>query len=109
MQKLMCIVASALVCACLLAAQGGPPRLSAVDPATGKAGANATASGENLGRATVVAVFLSDANTDHKAQVVEQSAEKIVFRVPAVKPGAYNLSVQVKNDIFIQPVRFTVE
>jgi hypothetical protein len=90
-------------------AQGVPPRISAVEPGAGKAGATITANGENLGKQIVVAVFLSDSDADHKAVVVEQTAEKIVLRVPAVKPGSYNLSVQVKNDIFIQPVRFTVE
>lgn len=87
----------------------GPPRLAGVEPVKGKAGATVTATGENLGKSQVVAVFLSDANSDYKVAVVEQTAEKIVFRVPAVKADTYNVSLQVRSEIFIQPVRFTVE
>ena len=41
--------------------------------------------------------------------MIEQTSEKIVFRVPAIKAAIYNVALQVKSDIFIQPVRFTVE
>ncbi len=108
MQRLASAGLVLLISVWVLFAQG-PPRLASVEPATGKSGATATATGENLGKAGVAAVFLSDANSDHKVSVVEQTAEKIVFRVPSVKPAIYNVSLQVKNDIFIQPVRFTVE
>jgi hypothetical protein len=46
---------------------------------------------------------------DYKATVVEQTAAKIVVKVPQVKPGGYNISIHVGNNIFIQPVRYTVE
>lgn len=94
--------------AALLLAQGAP-RLTGVEPVSGKVGGTVTATGENLGKSSVAAVFLSDANSDYKVTVVEQTAEKIVFRVPSVKPASYNVSLQVRNDIFIQPVRFKVE
>ena len=108
MKRLHFVAAILLLAGSLLPAQG-PPRLSGVEPTTGKSGATATAIGENLGKPNVIAVFLSDANTDHKVVVIEQTSEKIVFRVPAIKAATYNVSLQVKNDIFIQPVRFTVE
>ena len=31
------------------------------------------------------------------------------MKVPQVKPGGYNVSIQVGNGILIEPVRFTVE
>ena len=108
MKKLNFVAAILLLFISVVGAQG-PPRLSGVEPTTGKSGATATATGENLSRANVVAVFLSDANTDHKVAVIEQTSEKIVFRVPAIKAATYNVALQVNNDIFIQPVRFTVE
>jgi hypothetical protein len=40
---------------------------------------------------------------------VEQSAEKIVVKVPQVKSGRYNISIQVGDKLFIKPVRFTVD
>ena len=108
MRKVCHIAGILLLSISLLLAQGAP-RLTGVEPTTGKVGSTATATGENLGKPPVIAVFLSDANSDHKVAVVEQTPEKIVFKVPAVKPQTYNVSLQVRNEIFIQPVRFTVE
>jgi hypothetical protein len=89
-------------------AQGGP-RLTGVEPVTGKVGDNLTVMGENLGKETVEAVLLSDDETDYLAELVEQTDAKIVMKVPAVKAGGYNVSIQIDNNIYIQPVRFTVE
>ena len=85
------------------------PHIATVDPASGKVSDAITVTGENLGKGHVSAVFLSDKKTDYKATIVEQSAEKIVMKVPQVAPGDYNVSIQTGNTIFIQPVRFTVE
>jgi hypothetical protein len=84
-------------------------RVTAVDPATGKSNDTITVSGENLGKAHVAAVFLSDDKDDFKAVIVSQEASKIVIKVPAVKPGSYNVSIQAANAILIQPIKFTVE
>ena len=84
-------------------------RVTGVDPATGKANDMVTVAGENLGKGKVSAVFLSDDKDDHKASVVSQEADKIVIKVPDVKPGSYNVSIQTGNSIFIQPIRFTVQ
>ena len=108
MKRMGAGMALLLLAACLAWGQGAP-RLTGVDPATAKVGQTVTAAGENLGKGTVIAVFLSDANNDYRLQVVEQTPEKIVFRVAQVKPASYNVSLQVKNEIFIQPVRLTVE
>jgi hypothetical protein len=85
------------------------PQVTGVDPASGKVNDDITIAGENLGKATVVAVFLSDDKTDYKATIVDQSAEKIVMKVPQVKAGTYNISVQVGTNILIKPVKFTVQ
>jgi len=91
-----------------LAAQESP-RVTGVDPASGKANDTITVSGENLGKSRVAAVFLSDDKDDFKAVIVSQEADKIVIKVPAVKPGSYNVSIQASNAILIQPTKFTVE
>ena len=93
----------------LLVAQGTTPRVTAVDPASGKANDMVTVTGESLEKSHVSAVFLSDDKDDHKVSVVSQAADKIVIKVPDVKPGDYNVSIQSGNAIFIQPVRFTVQ
>jgi len=85
------------------------PSFTTVDPISGKVNDQITVTGENLGKASVSAVFLSDDKNDYKATIVEQSDTKIVMKVPQVKPGSYNVSYQKGNSIYIQPVRFTVE
>jgi hypothetical protein len=85
------------------------PQVTGVDPASGKVNDDVTIAGENLGKATVVAVFLSDDKMDYKATIVDQSADKIVMKVPQVKAGIYNVSVQVGTNILIKPVKFTVQ
>lgn len=84
-------------------------RITAVDPTSGKVNDTITVTGDSLGKAVVSGVFLSDDQNDHKATIVDQETGKIVFRVPQVKAGDYNVSIQVGNSLLIQPVRFTVQ
>jgi hypothetical protein len=84
------------------------PKITSVDPTTGKVNDSITLTGENLGKDSVAGVFLSDDKNDYKAALVDQSSEKIVVKVPQVKPGRYNVSIQVGAQIYIEPVRFTV-
>jgi IPT/TIG domain len=84
-------------------------RITAVDPATGKVNDTITVTGESLGKAVVSGVFLSDDTNDHRATIVDQEGSKIVFKVPQVKAGDYNVSIQVGNSLLIQPIRFTVQ
>jgi hypothetical protein len=102
------LMAGALLTASLALGQA-TPRVSGVEPEAGKADSNMTVTGENLGSDTVLGIYLSDDKSDYPATVVEQTAEKIVVIVPQVMPGGYNISIHVGNNIFIQPVRFTVE
>jgi hypothetical protein len=85
------------------------PQVTGVEPPSGKVNDSVTVSGENLGKTNVSAVFLSDDKNDYKATVVEQSEQKIVMKVPQVKSGNYNVSIQVGDKLFIKPVRFKVE
>jgi hypothetical protein len=87
----------------------GSPKITGVDPGMGKVNDSVTVSGSNLEKSSVAAVFLSDEKTDYKATIVEQAADKIVMKVPQVKPGSYNVSIQVGTGILIEPVRFTVQ
>ncbi|HVB58223.1 MAG TPA: IPT/TIG domain-containing protein [Candidatus Acidoferrales bacterium] len=85
------------------------PRITSVAPITGRVNDSITLTGENLGKSSVAGVFLSDDKNDYKAALVDQSPEKIVIKVPQVKPGGYNVSIQVGAQIYIEPVRFTVQ
>lgn len=84
-------------------------RITSVDPTSGKVNDSVTAAGEGLAKGTVTKVYLSDDKDDYPATVTDQEATKIVFKVPQVKAGGYNVSIQVGNSLLIQPVRFTVE
>ena len=102
------LLSVAILLARLVFAQG-TPHVIGVEPSTGKVNDDVTVTGENLGKGKVSSVFLSDDKTDFKAALVDQGGEKIVMKVPQVKPGNYNVSIQVGNEILIQPVRFKVE
>src|SRR5262245_41492946 len=97
-------LALAFLLAPVLFAQASP-RVTGVDPASGKVDDAITVAGTNLGKASVSGVFLSDDKEDHKATVVDQADEKIVIKVPQVKAGDYNLSIQVGERILILPIR----
>ena len=92
-----------------LAVAQNAPQVTGVDPDTGKVNDTVTVSGSNLGKATVSSVYLSDEKNDYKAAIVDQSDAKITMKVPQVKPGDYNVSVQVGDKLFIKPVKFKVE
>jgi hypothetical protein len=84
-------------------------KITSVEPAVAKVGTNVTLHGASLGKKTVVAVFVSTATEDFAATVVEQSDNKILIKVPNVKPGEYKASIQVQKTILIQPIRLTVQ
>jgi hypothetical protein len=101
-------LAGALFASSLVVAQS-TPQVTGVDPASGKVNDTVTVSGSNLGKASVSSIYLSDDKNDYKATIVDQSDDKISMKVPQVKAGEYNVSIQVGDKLFIKPVRFTVE
>ena len=103
------LLPAAILLTTSLALSQAAPKITGVDPGMGKVNDNITISGSNLEKTSVAAVFLSDDKMDYKATIVEQAADKIVMKVPQVKPGSYNVSIQVGNGILIEPVRFTVQ
>jgi hypothetical protein len=102
------ILAGVILFSSLAIAQNAP-QVTGVDPESGKVNDTVTVSGNNLGKATVSSVYLSDDKNDYKATIVEQTDGKITMKVPQVKPGGYNISVQVGDKLFIKPVKFRVE
>ena len=103
-----------LVLSLSLFGQAVMPRLTAVEPASAKAGDQMTVSGENLDKPNVAELRLTDGKTDIKLTVIEQTATAIKFRIPAnCKPGRYALLTVTKRgqrDLEIeQPVKATVE
>jgi hypothetical protein len=85
------------------------PQITAIDPTSGKVNDTMIVSGSNLGKDAVASVYLSDDKNDYKATIVDQSDAKITVKVPQVKPGDYNVSLEVGNKLFIKPIKFKVE
>lgn len=96
----------------LLGAQG-MARMNSVEPATVKAGAEATVSGENLDKNAVTEIYITDGTSDIKLQIVQQSAASIKFRVPAgTKAGRFSmmlLTTGADPKLIEQPVKVNVE
>ena len=103
LRKRWVFLAGVVLFASLAVAQNAP-QVTGVDPGSGKVNDTVTVSGSNLGKAAVSSVFLSDDKNDYKATIVDQSDDKITMKVPQVKPGDYNVSVQVGDKLFIKPV-----
>jgi hypothetical protein len=92
--------------------QAGVPMMSSVEPDAGKIGDVLTARGENLGRESVSALYLTDGITDVKVPIVDQAAASIMFRIPRdVKAGRFALMVLTTGKVprLIElPVKITV-
>jgi hypothetical protein len=108
MRKRWVFLAGVILFSSLAVAQNAP-QVSGVDPASGKVNDTITVSGNNLGKDSVSSVYLSDDKNDYKTTILDQSDAKITVKVPQVKAGDYNVSIQVGNNLFIKPVKFKVE
>ena len=96
-----------------LAGQGAVPKMSTVTPDSGKVGDLITVEGENLSKANVAELYLTDGKNDFKVEVVEQGDKAIKFKVPEkVKQGRLSLMVLTTGKepkLIEQPVKMTVE
>lgn len=106
----------ALLCALGLGAfaQEGMPHMTSVDPATGKKGDVVVITGENLQKAQVEKVFLTDGKNDTPVEVTEQSATTIKFKIPDKVATGTRLSIMIlttgKDAKYIeQPVKVMIE
>jgi len=100
--------------ACLAAfGQQSMPRMTTVDPGTGKAGDVITVAGENLEKAQVAKVYLTDQKKDMVVEVTEQTATSLKFKIPATAaPGRFALMLLTSGKepkLIEQPVKLTVE
>jgi hypothetical protein len=104
---------SVLVAASFVAyAQQAMPRMTSVDPMSGKKGDVIAIAGENLQKELVSKVFLTDGKNDIQVEVTEQTATSIKFKVPAKAVGRMTLMVLTsgKEAKYIeQPVKLTID
>lgn len=95
-----------------LSAQAVFPRMVSVEPTTTKPGGEVTVHGENLDKANVAEVYLTDGQNDTKVEVLEQTSSTVKIRVPAtMKAGRFGLvvlTVSKPQRLIEQPVKLTV-
>src|SRR5688572_12561330 len=102
-----------LAAALVVFAQQPMPRMTSVEPPSGKSGAVVTVAGENLEKNQVAKVFLTDGKNDTLVEITEQSATALKFKIPD-KAGAGRfalmlLTVGKDPKLIEQPVKVTVE
>ena len=97
----------------VVSAQAPMPRLTTVEPDTGKAGDVMTVAGENLDKANVAELYLTDGKNDVKVALTEQADKSLKFKVPAeAKPGRFSLMILTAGKepkLLEQPVKVTIE
>ena len=107
-------VVSLLAAASFVAyAQQAMPRMTSVDPLNGKTGDVIVVTGENLEKAAVAKVYLTDQKIDLPVEVIEQTATSIKFKIPA-KAAVGRLTLMVLTagkdaKLIEQPVKVTVD
>ncbi|MCZ2073882.1 MAG: hypothetical protein LC130_02620 [Bryobacterales bacterium] len=93
--------------------QAAMPRMTSVEPANAKAGDTLSVAGENLEKANVAELYLTDGKNDLKVAVEEQTATGLKFKIPgSCKSGRFALMVLTggkEPKLIEQPVKVTVE
>lgn len=96
-------------------AQSTSPRMTAVDPPSGKKGDVITVSGENLGKGFVAKVYLTDGGdgkNDIQVEVTEQTDTSLKFKIPAKATGRLALMILTTSkpaQLIEQPVKITID
>jgi hypothetical protein len=107
------VIAALLLAALVVQAQQASPKMTAVEPGNAKVGDILTVTGENLDKASVSEIYLTDGTKDYKGAMSEQTGTSIKFKVPAGTPaGRYALMVLTPGKdakLMEQPVKVTIE
>jgi hypothetical protein len=90
------------------------PRMTAVDPTNGKTGDVIVATGENLQKATVAKIYLTDGKNDLTCEMLDQTDTTIKFKIPAHAAVGARLTVMVLTTgkdakLIEQPVKVEID
>ena len=111
--KLSVIAPVLMLAAAVLFAQQAMPRITSVEPDTGKAGDIITAKGEHLGKGEVVEVYLTDDKKDTKVQVTDQESTTLKIKIPEkLASGRFAVMVLTGGKdpkLIEQPVKVNIE
>lgn len=96
----------------LLLAASGVPMMRSVDRDEAKRGDIVAVSGENLGKANISELYLTNGKDDFKVEITEQTAAALKFRVGKdIRLGRYSLMILTGGEqpMFIeQPVKINI-
>jgi len=93
-------------------AQEAMPRMSSVDPASGKKGDVIAVTGENLEKPNVTKIYLTDGKNDVECVITGQTATEIKFKIPEKASGRLALMILTggkEPKLIEQPVKLTIE
>ena len=110
--KLSSVVPLFFAATLVLFGQEAMPRMSSVDPQTGKAGDVVTVTGENLDKGNVGKVYLIDDKNDVMCEITAQTATSIKIKIPAKASGRMALMILTAGKEpreIVQPVKMTIE
>jgi hypothetical protein len=102
-----------LLLACVAASgQDAMPRISTVEPGNGKKGDVIAVTGENLDKANVTKVYLTDGKNDFECVVTGQTATEIKIKIPDKATGRMAVMVLTGGKeprLIEQPVKLTID
>src|SRR3981081_4228605 len=87
-------------------------RMSTVEPGSGKTGDVVAVAGENLDKANVTKVYLTDGKNDLECVVTDQTATAIKIKIPAKATGRMAIMILTGGKeprLIEQPVKVTIE
>lgn len=103
----------ALLVPAALIAQSVTPQMKSCEPLTAKVGDVVTVTGENLDKANVDKVYLTDGKDDFVVEIQDQAPTSVKIKVPAkVKMGRLALMILTRGKepkLIEQPVKLTIE
>jgi hypothetical protein len=92
--------------------QEAMPRMSSAEPNSGKIGDEVTVAGENLDKANVGKVYLTDGKNDLECVITDQTATVVKFKIPAKATGRMALMILTggkEPKLIEQPVKVNIE
>jgi hypothetical protein len=106
------LIASLLAAGLAAFAQDAMPRMTTVDPNSGKKGEVVAVTGENLDKANVSKVYLTNGKDDLECVITEQAATAIKIKIPDKATGRMALMILTggkEPKLIEQPVKVTIE
>lgn len=110
--KLSFVVALLVAAGFSAFAQQAMPRMTTVEPQNGKAGDVIAVTGENLQKAAVAKLYLTDGKNDIEVTISAQTEKEIKFKIPAKATGRLSLMVLTAGKdakLIEQPVKLQID